>query len=182
MQTILSLGGILILCIAGYYGAIYAVKLWTGCGREEAVKKIQNAFRGGYVYQLETDTALMTDISDNVRYIIGENRYNRLCEYNRTALDYPLLTFGMEGMLHYIAISVDYPTDLDEKKRIVNIIVHKVIKAYLANAGYRTFTYVVWRKRDDIRIPVLYVYYARNKEEEEILLNRIKRRRHLHQT
>ena len=119
------------------------------------------------------------DISDNMRHIIGDERYNRLRELGYTAIDYPLLCCGSEGESRYIAISVDNLLDKDEKERIESIVVHRVIKAYLANAGYSPLTYHVWRKREDLHIPFLQVFYAKDKEEEAILRNRMKSRRHI---
>ena len=115
-----------ILSIVVFYALIHIIKMWTGCNDKEAVAKLQRFITGKALYRFEEDFGLQNDIWDNVRKIIGEKRFQQLVNLNSTMITNPLLFFGEEGALPFIAVSLYYLDD-NEKKVLENIILSRII-------------------------------------------------------
>lgn len=79
----------------------------------------------------------------------------------------PLLFFGEEGTLPFIAVSLYYLDD-NEKKVLENIILN-VVKQYLLVYKYDMSVLAVWKERYDLNMPILQIRYARNEEEKRVL-------------
>ena len=87
------------LCIAAYYAVIHIIKLWAGCDINEAATKLHNAINGKAHYTFQNDCGFEQAVSDTVRSIIGDKRYEQLIKLSRTALDMPLLSYGYNSGL-----------------------------------------------------------------------------------
>ena len=155
------------LSIVSFYVVVHIIKIWTGCNDKEAVAKLQRFINGKPLYKFEDDIGLQNDIWDNVRKIIGEKRVQQLVNLNSTMITNPLLFFGEEGALPFIAVSLYYLDD-NEKKVLENIILN-VIKQYLLVYKYDISVLAVWKERYDLNMPILQIRYARNGEEKRVL-------------
>lgn len=164
---VLSLASIVLFFIILYYCVCHIIKLWTGCSREEADKKLHNFLNGRVQYSISEDAGFCNDVWENIRKIIGEKRYEELVRLSQTAIDTPLLFFGVWGMLPCIGISVYYKDDI-EKDVIENILGNLTIR-YLQSYGYSTLILKKWRTRYDLNMPYLEIRYARTEEEKRIL-------------
>ena len=103
------------LSIVSFYVVVHIIKIWTGCNDKEAVAKLQRFINGKPLYKFEDDIGLQNDIWDNVRKIIGEKRFQQLVNLNSTMITNPLLFFGEEGALPFIAVSLYYLDDNEKK-------------------------------------------------------------------
>lgn len=167
MNTVFTLIIIFILIILAYYGVVHIIKLWTGCDEEEAVAKLHNLINGKAVYSFENDFGFENAVSENIRNIIGEKRYNQLIKLSKTAISTPLLSYGYYSGLPYIAISLYYEDD-NEKQVLENILTN-LVYSYLRIYGYNTNILVDWKIRPDLKMPYLLIRYARTKEEQRII-------------
>lgn len=158
---------IFITIIGLYYATCHILKLLTGCDDEEAVAKIQRFFNGTAMYSFNNDYGFINNVSENIKNIIGEKRFEQLINLSKTAIYMPLIFFGENSGLPYVAISVYYK-DENEKQVIENIMINLVIQ-YLKMYGYCNLTLVNWTERPDLKMPVLEIKYARTREEKRIL-------------
>lgn len=156
-----------IIAIVSYYAVCHIIKLWTGCDDEEAVAKLHNLINGKAVYSFENDFGFENAVSENIRNIIGEKRYNQLIKLSKTAISTPLLSYGYYSGLPYIAISLYYEDD-NEKQVLENILTN-LVYSYLRIYGYNTNILVDWKIRPDLKMPYLLIRYARTKEEQRII-------------
>lgn len=154
------------LCVAAYHAALKIISLWTGCNKQEAAKKLHSLWNKEIAVSFNTDTGFIETVWTNVRSIIGEKRYEELVRLSNTAITTPLLYFGFGSGLPYIAISLYYK-DENEKNIIENVISNIVVN-HLRIYGYDTSIKTFWKTRDDLQMPYLQIFYARNQEEERI--------------
>ena len=124
--------------------------------------------------KIESDMGLANEIWDNVRKIIGEDRFKQLQALNTTAIYFPLLFFGVESKTPYIAVSIYYKDDA-EKKVLENVIKNVVIR-YLSSYGYCTTILSTWKQREDLQMPYLEIKYSRDDEEWNALAIQIRER------
>lgn len=156
-----------IIAIVSYYAVCHIIKLWTGCDDEEAVTKLHNLINGKAVYSFENDFGFENAVSENIRNIIGEKRYNQLMKLSKTAISTPLLSYGYYSGLPYIAISMYYEDD--NQKQVLENILTNLVCSYLRIYGYGTNILVDWKNRPDLEMPYLLIRYARTKEERRII-------------
>lgn len=170
-MTIISLFIALIIIflssIALYYLTIYIIKRWTGCDSAEAEQKLHNFFNGKIHYSLNNDEGFINDVWNNIRNIIGEKRFKQLRRLSQTTIDCPLLAFGYNSGLPYIAITVKYADD--NEKQIIESVLTNLVKYYLHIYGYNTRILTDWKIRGDLDMPYLEIRYATNKEENRIM-------------
>lgn len=167
INIILSLIFVGALCIAVYYAVIHIIQIWTGCDTTEATTKLHNAINGNAHYALCNDLGFDQAISESVKSVIGDRRYEQLISLSHTAIDTPLLSFGYNSGLPYAAISV-YHADNNEKQVLENLLT-ETVRRYLRMYGYSDRVLVDWKFRYDLQMPVLMIRYARTKEEKRIL-------------
>ena len=148
--------------------------LWTGCNSTQAQKRLHNLINGKVQLKIESDMGLANEIWDNVKKIIGDDRFKQLQALNTTAIYFPLLFFGIEGKTPYIAVSVYYK-DNAEHKVLENVIKNVVIR-YLQSYGYCTTILTTWKQREDLQMPYLEIKYSRDDEEWNALSIQIRER------
>lgn len=153
--------------IALYYLTIYIIKRWTGCDNAEAEQKLHNFFNGKTQYSFNSDDSFINAVWDNVRNIIGEKRFEQLRRLSQTTIDAPLLMFGYNSGLPYIAITVNYADD--SEKRIIESVMTNLVKRYLQIYGCNTRVITDWKARYDLNMSYLEIRYATNKEEGRIM-------------
>lgn len=156
-----------VVVIALYYGVCHIIKLWTGCDEEEAVAKLHNFFNGQAGLSFENDSGFVNNMWYNVRNIIGDKRFDQLMRLSQTAISTPLLFFGIEGGLPFIAVCVYYNDE--NEKRVLQVVLTNLTRKYLKVYGYDDTVVVDWKMRYDLNMPYLEIRYARNKEERRIL-------------
>lgn len=154
----------LLFCL-GFYGSAYIVKLYTGCSFEVAKDRIQRKFRKHYDFS--NDIMFGQEVSENVKNIIGDSRYDNLIALNKTTLGTYLLSFGMHCRLPYIAICVDIQNSIEQK--VIETALSKLILSYLRMAGYTEKILPTWGHNFDLQLPCLEIRYATDKDEERIL-------------
>ncbi|MEL7606058.1 MAG: hypothetical protein AAGU39_08390 [Sedimentibacter saalensis] len=167
MDIIILILGILGIGVGGFYAVCHVIKLWTGCDDKGAVAKLHNFMNGKVQYSFYNDVGFVNDVWENVRNIIGEKRFKQLVNLSQSAITTPLLSFGKDSGLPYIAISV-YCEDENEKNIVKNVLSNLVIK-YLQMYGYSTQILANWKIRYDLNMPYLKIWYARTQEERRIL-------------
>lgn len=167
MQIIFLIIGFLILGVGGYYVACHIIKLWFGCNDNEASMKLHNFLNGKIQYQFYNDIGFANDVWGNVKNIIGDKRFEQLVKLSNTAISTPLLSFGENGGLPSIAVSLYYQ-DANEKLVLENIITN-LVKYYLKIYGYNEEILVDWKVRYDLNMPFLQIRYARTQEEKRLL-------------
>lgn len=167
MTIILFLLGLIIIGIGGFYVAYHLIKIWTGCNSNEAVTRLHNILNGKVQYNFSNDIGFENDVSINVRNVIGDKRYQQLMNIANTAISTPLLSFGENSGLPYIAISMYY-SDENEKQILENVLTN-LVRNYLKIYGFDLQMLVDWKMRYDLNMPILETRYARNNEEKRIL-------------
>lgn len=170
-MTLIYLFIILMLAFVGsialFYLVIHVIKQWTGCDNAEAEQKLHNFLNGRKLYSFNNDEGFKNDVWNNIRSIIGNKRFEQLCRLSHTMIDVPLLMFGYNSGLPYIAITVNYVDD--SEKRIIESILNNLVKQYLQIYGHKTRVLIDWKTRYDLNMPYLEMRYATNKEENRIM-------------
>jgi len=166
-NLIFNLNFIVALCIATYYVVIHIIKLWSGCDASEAATKLHNAINGKINYTFSNDASFEQNVEETIKTVIGDARFSQLIKLSRTAIDTPLLSFGYNSGLPYIAISVYYQDD--KEKLVLENLLTKLVCRYLQINGFSPQILVDWKNRSDLQMPVLMIRYAQNKEERRIL-------------
>lgn len=146
-----------------YYATILIIRLYTGCDNEEAVNKMRRFTNGKALMSMENDRGLQIEIEENIRNVIGDDRYKKLVSLNNSSINAPLFYYGFASGLPYIAVGVYY-ADENEKSILENLIKNVVIK-HLEIYGHDTRVLAVWKDRFDLKMPVLMVRYATNAEQ-----------------
>ena len=167
MDIILSITAVLVVVIACFYVTCHIVKIWTGCDTNEAVKKIHNFMNGTANVDFTSDTGFTEEIWYNVKNIIGDVRFNQLVKLSNSNIGIPLLSFGYNSGLPYIAVSLYYADD-SEKQRLESVLIN-VVKKYLHLSAYDTRLLVNWKRRYDLDMPFLEFRYAKNREQKAIM-------------
>lgn len=167
MELVFLIIGLLILGVGGYYAVCHIIKLWFGCNDNEASTKLHNFLNGKAQYQFYNDIGFANDVWENVKNIIGDKRFEQLVKLSNTAISTPLLSFGENSGLPYIAVSLYY-LDANEKLVLENIITN-LVKNYLQIYGYNVQILVDWKVRYDLNMPFLQIKYARTQEEQRLL-------------
>lgn len=167
MSALLFMIGALLICIGGFYATCQVIKLWTGCNSNEAVAKLHNFMNGKVQYTFFNDMGFANDMWENVKKVIGEKRFQQLVNLSNTAINTPLLSFGENSGLPYIAVSLYYE-DENEKQVVENVLSNLVVR-YLRIYGYETQLLVNWKERYDLNMPFLEIRYARTRDEKRIL-------------
>lgn len=150
-----------------YYLVIHIIKQWTGCDNAEAEQKLHNFLNGKKLYSFNNDVGFQNDVWYNIHNIIGDKRFEQLCRLSQTTIDFPLLMFGYNSGLPYIAIAVNYADD--SEKQIIESVLTNLVKQYLTIYGYKTRVLTDWKTRYDLNMPCLEIRYATNKEEGRIM-------------
>lgn len=170
-MALLNLLFILMLAFVGsialFYLVIHIIKQWTGCDNAEAEQKLHNFFNGKTHYLFNNDEGFKNEVWNNIQSIIGEKRFEQLCRLSHTTIDIPLLMFGYNSGLPYIAIVVNYADD--SEKRIIESVLNNLVKQYLQIYGYKARVLSDWKTRYDLNMPYLEIRYATNKEENRIM-------------
>lgn len=167
MNMVFSLVIIFIVLILAYYAVCHIIKIWTGCDYNGAVTKLHNFINGKAVYSINNDLGFANDVWDNIKNIIGDKRFEQLLRLSQTAISTPLLSFGFNSGLPYIAVSLYYADD--NEKHVIETVIVNLVTQYLKIYGYYHLTLVNWKKRGDLNMPVLQIRYARTREEKNIL-------------
>lgn len=169
MELIIYFIGILFLGVAVFYIVCHLIKLWTGCNDAEAVTRLHNFLNGKVQYQFYNDLAFANDVWENIKNVIGDKRFEQLRTLSHTVLaaEAPLLSFGENSGLPYVAISVYY-ADENEKQVLENLLTN-LVRQYLQRYGYSQMTIADWKVRYDLKMPFLEIRYARTAEEKRIL-------------
>ena len=180
MSSILYLFAIfvlfVILCIGIFYILCHLIKIWTGCSTNEAVAKIHNFMNGKIEYKLCQDTNFEAEICESIQSIIGDNRFEKILRLNQLNISPPLLFFeDGNGRLPSIGVSVFYDDD-NEKNMLANIITN-IVRKYLQLYGWSTQVLIEWKTRPDLKMPYLYIRYARTAREQEIMKIELQNRR-----
>ncbi len=174
MNALFELLLIVLFIVFCYFTVILLIMLWTGCNSTQAQKRLHNLINGKVQTKMESDMGLANEIWDNVRKIIGDDRFKQLQDLNTTTIYFPLLFFGNEGKTPYIAVSVYFKDDA-EKKVLENVIKNVVIR-YLQSYGYCTTILSTWKQREDLQMPYLEIKYSRDDEEWNALAIQIRER------
>lgn len=167
MELVVCALAVFVLAIICYYGACHIIKLWTGCNNSEAEVKLHNFFNGTIQYSFCNDVGFANTIWDNIRNVIGDKRYNQLVQLSQTAISTPLLSFGENSGLPYIAISIFYVDD--NEKQILESVLTNVVTMYLKTYGFNKSILANWKRRYDLNMPYFEVRYAQTQEEKRIL-------------
>lgn len=167
MEIFLFFAFVMVVCVGGFYIVVHIIKLWTGLTTEQAITKIQNFFNKTPQRTLLNDYGLIEEIGENVRNIVGDVKFEQLMRLSRTRIAQPLIFFGEQSRLPFIAISTYYSDD--NQKQVLEHILSNVVVKYLLIYGYSTEIITEWKIRPDLKMPVLLVQYARNAQEMHIL-------------
>lgn len=167
MQIILSLIFLLVVIMGCFYTTVWVIMLFNGISYKEAIEVVQDYFRNDQEQSLENDSGFEYEISENVRAVLGDRRFEELIKLSYTAVEYPLLFFTTCSNLPTIGVSVQY-NDENERIRLEKLIT-RVTEKYIMVHGYYKLTKIEWRIRRDLNIPYLQIQYAKNDRERKTL-------------
>ena len=145
------------------------IQIWTGKPEDEVsdgvhdfVNKCANS-TPNYILGGEFPEAMWS----NVRTLIGEQRYNQICELSYSNNGEPFLSRDINSSLPKIRISV-YCKDASERQQLESTLT-TVITDYLKRSHYDTRVLKAWTKRADFNMDVFEVRYATNRSQQKIL-------------
>ena len=163
---------VIVLCSI-YEISVSAIARLTNGDKKSAERKIQRWFDKWIyrkeVYDLSKDTAFIHEIEQSVENILGKKRFDSLCALGATGLDIPLLYFGQESGLQFVAITFPYADDT-EQRRIERISSNLAIR-YLRVHGQNDSIITAWQKRADLDIAVFKIRYSITEEQDVVLKN-----------
>lgn len=167
MSLLLHIIVLFIIAIGGYYAVCYVIKLWTNCDFNEAQNKLHAIINGNINLDFENDSGFAEEVWQNVRNIIGEKRFQQLYKLSVSYIGTPLLSYGFNSGLPYIAVSL-LDIEENEKKRIEAVLVN-LTRTYLKKYGFDMRLLVDWKQRYDLDMPFLELRYAKTKEQRKII-------------
>lgn len=184
MFVLILLAGSLVII---YFLAVRIVMLYSQCTEEEAKKKLASWWRENVsgqpqdTYELSSDNNYRRDVNSAVEGIVGEARYNDLCELDKWS---STLAFD-DRHSGYSTVNVTVnSSDKNEEKRLQGIL-ESVTRRYVLNYGDPANAKVlsVWSRNKFLRLPMLIIMYSRNEKEKKMLdrieqahLNKLARR------
>lgn len=167
MDVLWGLLAILVVVVLLFYLVRFAIRLWTGCSKEEAAEQIYAVMRRSTAdYQLAKDALLIQDLWDAVHTVIGDVRYKQIEQLSQHM---PIFACGAASGLPYIALAVSC-NNANEKAQIESLVRQKVERA-LAIHGKQQRVLEDWKFNPDLQMDMLVVRCAETKEEMEILLS-----------
>lgn len=160
--------GVLLIAIGGFYTAIFVVRLWTGCTKKDAVKRIRDAVNGTVHIPLEQDPGLWSEIWAAIRNIIGEARFDKLRRiYESLASSQGGITLcGHHSGLLYIVIILDQLTDAERK--LIEAVVVGIVKRHLRIRGLPDLVIVTWGEYDN-GLVYLEIRFGETEEQQGIV-------------
>lgn len=167
MYLILTIAAMGAFAFATYYLLCAIIMQYKQCGIEQAQKIISDFLSGRSSYQLAMDTRFVYCVEETVEKIIGKNRFESLVALGRTCISCPLLFFGFESGLPYVAVT--FPYEDEEEKRRFEISMRNLVVKFLGIHGIEYLISVVWEQHKELGLPLLKVYYALSIEQNCIL-------------
>lgn len=142
--------------------------LFTKSSVDEARKKISSFFRDDE-YELSQDSNYQQDVNNIVKDILGQTRYEELCNLNKYSLTLQFLD-NHDG-LPCVQITLN-TNDENEKKRL-EAVLESTTRQYLLNYKGVSYTKLLleWSYNEILRLPILKIMYSRNENECKILEN-----------
>lgn len=167
MDVLWGLLAILVVVVLLFYLVRFAIRLWTGCSKEEAAEQIYAVMRRSTAdYQLAKDALLIQDLWDAIHTVIGDTRYGQLEQLSQHV---PVFASGAASGLPYIALAVPY-NNANEKAQIESLIRQKVERT-LAIHGKPQRVLVDWKPNHGLQMDMIVVQYAETDDEMKILVN-----------
>ena len=159
---------VLLITVGGFYTAIFVVRLWTGCTRDEAITKIRNKVNGIAYITLEEDKGLWTEIWAAIRNIIGDARFEKLKRiYEAIAASQGGISLhGHHSGLPYIVIILDQLSDAERK--LIEAVVVGIVKRHLRTRGLPDSVIVTWGEYDN-GLVYLEIRFGETKEQHDIV-------------
>lgn len=156
--------GILLIAVGGFYAAIFVVRLWTGCNRDEAITKIRNKVNGIAHIPLGEDEGLWSEIWAAIRNIIGDARFEKLQRI------YEAIAAGQGGIrlhghhsgLPYILVILDQLSDTERK--LIRVVIEGIVRRYLRTRGLPDLVIVTWGEYDN-GLVYLEIRFGETKEQ-----------------
>lgn len=145
------------------------IQTWTGKPEDEVSDGVHDFVNKcakstpNYILGAEFPVAMWSD----VRTLIGEQRYNQICELSYSNKGEPFLSRDINSSLPKIRISV-FCKDDSERQQLESTLT-TVITDYLNRSHYDTRVLKAWTKRADFNMDVFEVRYATNRSQQKIL-------------
>lgn len=133
-----------LIAIHGFDIVIFIIRLWTGCDRDEAIKKLHHKINGTVYIPLGQDPGLWSEIWDAIRKIIGDARFEKLQRiYEAIASSLGGIRLnGHHSGLPYIIIIIDLVDDAE--KKLIETVVVGIVKRHLRMRGLPDSVIVTW--------------------------------------
>lgn len=180
--------GVFFIVVGSFVAACFCVGLLTNCDMDTAAEKVRKFLGNLWTWGKERwteykdkkandDPALEIKLHSGceagIRQLIGEQRYQDHYSIGASDIEPPLI-FARAGdnfNLSYIGNSVYY-ADENERQRIESKLTD-VTKKWLKRFDCDTRVLTEWRVRDDLDMPVLFIYYAKTSKQKEILADEL---------
>lgn len=170
MFALILLAGSLVII---YFLAVRILMLYSQCTEEEAKKMITSWWRENAsgqpqdAYELSSDNNYRRDVNSAVEGIIGEARYNDLCELDKWS---STLAFDDRHSGYSTVNITANSSDKNEEKRLQRIL-ESITSRYILNYGDPANAKVlsIWSKNPTLQLPMLIIMYSRNEKEKEML-------------
>lgn len=155
-----------IIVIVVYEVVIYLIKMWKGCNRQEAEKIIHNFLSFQAPYHLNQDNFFFNECCQNIKAVLGEQRFKDLENFSMTT---QTVDSGLMSNIPYIAFTLMYSDD-NEKIRLESLLT-ATVKKYLKVHNLSDTVIASWGEHKVLNLPILYIYYAENDNQETLILN-----------
>lgn len=159
---------ILLIAVGGFYAAIFVVRLWTGCNRDEAITRIRNKVNGIAYIPLEEDEGFWSEIWAAIRNIIGDARFEKLRRiYEALAASQGGIRLnGHHSGLPYILIILDQLNATEQK--LIEAVITGIVKRHLKMRGLPDSVIVTWGQYDN-GLEYLEIRFGETEEQHNIV-------------
>ena len=166
---LLMILAILLIAVYSFDIVIFVVRLWTGCDRDDAIKKIRNKVNGVVYIPLEEDKGLWTEIWAAIRNIIGDARFEklkRIYEAIIAASQGGISLHGHHSGLPYILIILDQLNATERK--LIETVITGIVKRHLKMRGLPDSVIVTWGQYDN-GLEYLEIRFGETEEQHNIV-------------
>ena len=160
--------GVLLIAVGGFYTAIFVIRLWTGCSRDEAITKIRNKVNGIAYIPLEEDEGLWSEVWAAIRNITGGARFEKLRRiYEAIAASQGGIRLnGHHSGLPYILIILDQLNDTERK--LIEAVIVGIVKRHMGIRGLPDSVLVTWGEYDN-GLVYLEIRFGETEEQQGIV-------------